>query len=336
MNNRIWQTIINFTDENGTSEQINGLFATYVRGATQKINRSRVLSAFSEQQGVIQDGQGGAIVLRFDPDAPQGVALTFQPEFSAETHPTTHDLDQEPISAEWTPPTPDSPAISELLPTLEALQRLLAVAQTDEAVVCFRPNQTVTSQCSFAAYTHLDPYAMAWATIDSAVRALVALGIPLGKIVLMTQFNEQAALGELIRCTQACHDATVAYRTPIIDSCATDTGDSLFTVTAIGTGASSDSLLPQKLTKAGNLLYIVGDTKAEMGGNRYALLHGEEGGIVPQGLTEGLMRYRSLHRTINKQFAVSCRPILAGGLGVALAQMALGSELGADIALRQV
>ena len=71
-----------------------------------------------------------------------------------------------------------------------------------------------------------------------------------------------------------------------------------------------------------------------MGGSYYAILHGEEGGIAPQPLTEGLQRYRSLFRCIQDGLIESCHDLSEGGLGVALAEMAIGGGLGAEINLK--
>ena len=202
-------------------------------------------------------------------------------------------------------------------------------------------------------YGELDPYAMAWAAVDEAIRNAVAVGANPDEISILDNFcwgNPLLSdrLGALVRCTQGCHDAAVAYRTPFIsgkDSLNNEywgadgkkhaiPGTILISALAIVPDVNHTVTMDWK--RAGNALYIVGDTRAEMGGSHYALLHGEKGGTPPQPLTEGLARYRSLHRAIQQGLVASCHDLSEGGLGVALAEMALGGRLGAEISLKQM
>ena len=70
-------------------------------------------------------------------------------------------------------------------------------------------------------YGELDPYAMAWAAIDEALRNLVAVGADPDQVSLLDNFcwgNPYLPdrLGGLVRCAQGCYDAAVAYDVPFI------------------------------------------------------------------------------------------------------------------------
>ncbi len=70
-------------------------------------------------------------------------------------------------------------------------------------------------------FTELDPYAMAWAAIDEAVRNAVAVGADPDRIAILDNFcwgNPALPdrLGSLVECARGCYDAAVAYGTPFI------------------------------------------------------------------------------------------------------------------------
>ncbi|MCO5194210.1 MAG: phosphoribosylformylglycinamidine synthase subunit PurL [Anaerolineae bacterium] len=202
-------------------------------------------------------------------------------------------------------------------------------------------------------YGALDPYAMAWAAVDEALRNLVAVGTNPDEVSILDNFcwgNPQLPdrLGALVRCAQGCHDAAVAYRTPFISG-----KDSLnneyvgadgekhaipgtILISAIGLVPDVAKTVTMDLKQPGNLLYIVGETRAELGGSQYAVLHEEQGGKPPQPLTAGLARYRAVHRAIKEGLVTACHDLSEGGLGVALAEMALAGRLGASIELDKV
>ena len=70
-------------------------------------------------------------------------------------------------------------------------------------------------------YGEIDPYAMAWAAIDEALRNLVAVGADPDTVAILDNFcwgNPQLPdrLGSLVRCAQGCYDAALAYAMPFI------------------------------------------------------------------------------------------------------------------------
>ncbi|MFZ1396990.1 MAG: phosphoribosylformylglycinamidine synthase subunit PurS, partial [Candidatus Promineifilaceae bacterium] len=70
-------------------------------------------------------------------------------------------------------------------------------------------------------YTDLDPYAMAWAAVDEALRNVVAVGADPDQVSILDNFcwgnpNLPDRLGSLVRCAQGCYDAAVSFQTPFI------------------------------------------------------------------------------------------------------------------------
>jgi phosphoribosylformylglycinamidine synthase len=91
------------------------------------------------------------------------------------------------------------------------------------------------------------------------------------------------------------------------------------------------------LKKAENLLYIIGNTYAELGGSEYYRLHEKLGKSVPKlRLTQARKAYHTLSKTIGKGLIEACHDLSEGGLAVAASEMVLASGLGAEIDLRKV
>ena len=77
------------------------------------------------------------------------------------------------------------------------------------------------SQGMFPSYSEIDPYLMAGAGIDTAIRGLVALGIPLDRIAILDNFcwcssDEPERLGQLKLAARGCYDFATAFGTPFI------------------------------------------------------------------------------------------------------------------------
>ena len=77
------------------------------------------------------------------------------------------------------------------------------------------------SQGIFPQYSEIDPYLMAAAAIDTAIRGLVAMGISLDKIALLDNFcwcssDEPERLWQLKQAARGCYDFATAFGTPFI------------------------------------------------------------------------------------------------------------------------
>ncbi len=195
------------------------------------------------------------------------------------------------------------------------------------------------------AYGALDPYRMAWANIDEAVRNVVAVGADPDRISILDNFSWgnpriPDRLGSLVRCTQGCYDAAVAYGTPFIsgkDSLNNEytgvdgkkhTIPGTLVISSLGIVPDVGRTVTSDLKEPGNDIYLVGATGNHLGGSALAALVGFSGGEAPSPVTAALDGYRSLHRAVGGGLIRSCHDVSEGGLAIALAEMAIGGGLG--------
>jgi phosphoribosylformylglycinamidine synthase len=202
-------------------------------------------------------------------------------------------------------------------------------------------------------YGRLDPYAMAQCVIDEAVRNCVAVGADPGRIALLDNFcwgntERPETLGALVRAAQACHDLALAYGTPFISG--KDSLNNEFThegqtlaipptllISAMGQVPDVRRCVTMDLKEPGNLLFIAGITRPELGGSHWAMLHNQDGGQVPRvDAAAGRTLFRAVHAAISAGLVRACHDLSEGGLAVALAEMAFAGGLGATITLADV
>jgi phosphoribosylformylglycinamidine synthase len=232
---------------------------------------------------------------------------------------------------------------------------------SDAAVV--RPDLTsqrgvVVSNGMNPRYGDFDPYWMAAAAIDEAVRNCVAVGADPARIAILDNFcwgntERPETLGSLVRAALGCHDTAIAFGTPFIsgkDSLNNEFSyvdaegrkqtvaiPSSLLISALGQIDDVRKCVTMDLKSAGNILFLVGVTKDEMGGSHYALVNGLVGGTVPHvDLNQAPKIFAAVHRALQGGLLRSCHDLSEGGLAVAAAEMAFAGGLGVDIDLTPV
>ncbi|NOZ59214.1 MAG: phosphoribosylformylglycinamidine synthase subunit PurL [Euryarchaeota archaeon] len=196
-------------------------------------------------------------------------------------------------------------------------------------------------------YGKIDPYWMAASAIDEAIRNNIAVGGR--RIALLDNFcwgnpEKPENLGGLVRAAKACYDIALAYGTPFISG-----KDSLYNESPLG--AVTPSLLISALgivedvrravsmdfKERGNYIYLLGETKPELGGSHYYKLRGFLGTSVP-GVEPSRARrtFEALTRAIDLGLVKACHDLSEGGLGVALAEMCFSGGVGAELCLEAV
>ncbi len=165
----------------------------------------------------------------------------------------------------------------------------------------------------------------------------------------------------MVRAALACHDVAVALGTPFISG-----KDSLnnefrpvnrtrhaprdvsadaepisippsLLISALGQIDDVAHCVSMDLKEPGNLLYIVGETKNELGGSHFTMVEGLSGGDVPKVDPQLAKRtFAALHQGIHAGLIRACHDLSEGGLAVALAEMAFAGGLGARIDLAAV
>lgn len=201
----------------------------------------------------------------------------------------------------------------------------------------------------------LDPYWMAASAIDEAVRNCVAVGADPNRIAILDNFcwgntERPETLGTLVRAAVACQDIAVAYGTPFVsgkdslnnefsyeDSTSTRRTvaiPSTLLITALGQVDDIEQCITMDLKGPDNLLYLIGETKDEMGGSHYNLVNGFTGGTVPTVDKEMAPKiFRALHQAIKQGLILSCHDLSEGGLAVAAAEMAFAGGVGVEISM---
>ncbi|MGC9025732.1 MAG: AIR synthase-related protein, partial [Chloroflexia bacterium] len=199
-------------------------------------------------------------------------------------------------------------------------------------------------------YGQVDPYAMAWAAVDEAVRNVVCVGADPERVALLDNFcwgnpHLPDRLGALVRAARGCHDAALAYGTPFVsgkDSLNNEYVDPqgqkraippTLLISSLGIVPDIRTAVTMDLKAPGDLLYIVGETGAELGGSLYYRLHGALGQSVPQPRPEAPGTMRALHACMRRGLVRACHDLSEGGLAVAAAEMAIAGRLGLELVL---
>ncbi len=197
-------------------------------------------------------------------------------------------------------------------------------------------------------YGDIDPYQMALSGIDEAVRNIVCVGGRPDRVALLDNFcwgncTREQTFGSLVRAAQACHDGAMAYGAPFIsgkDSLNNEfqredgtriTIPSTLLISALSIVDDVDKCVTMDLKEKGNLLFMVGLTKNELGGSHYYKINGELGAGVPVvDLELGPEIAARVYKAIQAGIVRSCHDCSEGGIAVALAEMAFAGGLGVE------
>jgi phosphoribosylformylglycinamidine synthase II len=217
------------------------------------------------------------------------------------------------------------------------------------------PKGVVLSQALFPRYSDIDTAAMAAAGLDMAVRNAVAAGADLKHLALLDNFcwcssDEPERLGQLKRAVETIYDLAVKYETPFISG-----KDSMFNdfkgydssgkpvkvsvpptllISSIGVIQDIRNSISLSPKAAGDLVYLLGATKNELGGSEYYDYLGYLGSNMPE--TDGhqnLRLYKLYGRAARDRLIASALPVGLGGLAVTLAKKAIAGQMGLDITL---
>jgi phosphoribosylformylglycinamidine synthase len=210
----------------------------------------------------------------------------------------------------------------------------------------------------------LDPYAMMASVIDEGVRRIISAGGRLGRIAGLDNFcwpdpvlsdktpDGPYKMGQLVRANEALYDVTVAYGVPCISGKDSTKNDStrggrkisipptvLFSTLGMTDDVRRAVTVPAK--RAGDLVYVAGMTRSELGASAlYRLLAEQQGrprdygGQAPQlDIPRALALYEAMARATAAGLFRSSHTPTRGGLAVALAMVALGGDLGIEAVL---
>jgi phosphoribosylformylglycinamidine synthase len=222
------------------------------------------------------------------------------------------------------------------------------------------------AQALLPAYSAIDAYHMVGCSIDEAVRRILAVGGDWDHIGGVDNFcwpniqyepesnpDGKFKAAQLVRACWALRDICLAYGIPLLSG-----KDSMYVdghlagrygethkVSALETMQFSTISVVADIARcvtmdskmAGDLVYVVGDTRNELGGSEYYGHLGYVGVNVPQvRSTEFIPRYRAMNDAVARGLVASVHGVYRGGLGVHLALVAMGGNFGMHIDLRKI
>ncbi|MFH0917773.1 MAG: phosphoribosylformylglycinamidine synthase subunit PurL [Candidatus Omnitrophota bacterium] len=199
----------------------------------------------------------------------------------------------------------------------------------------------------------IDPYWMAASCIDEALRQIISVGGSLKEVAILDNFcwgnpDKPDRLGGLVRAAFGCYDIAKAYGVPFISG-----KDSFYNefsvrgkstpipgtllISAISVMENVNKSVSMYAKGAGNLIYVVGNTRDELGGSHYYDLYQAVGNNVPKVYPqEAKGSFDALSKAAEKGLVKSMHDCSDGGLAVALAEMAFSGGLGLEAFLIEV
>jgi phosphoribosylformylglycinamidine synthase len=200
-------------------------------------------------------------------------------------------------------------------------------------------------------YGKTDPYRMALAAADEALRNLLCVGADITKAAFLDNFcwgspDVPQQLGALVRAAQGCYDAAKGFGVPFIsgkDSFYNQSKDvsgkdlaipGTLLISALAPVNDVRRALTMDIKGPGNALYLVGWTSEELGGSLFNEATGLTGGIVPEvEVRSAADSFRAVAGAIAKNLVLSAHDLSEGGLAVAAAEMTFSGEFGATLDL---
>ncbi len=184
----------------------------------------------------------------------------------------------------------------------------------------------VAIACGLAPHIQ-DPYDMAIAAIDEAIRNVVCVGADPSKIAILDNFcwpscDDEETMGTLVRACEACRDAALAYRIPFISG-----KDSLHNQFTIQETGEVIRIPPTLLISAIAVLDDVRKCVTMDLKNRTSRVV-RVSANNPADLTSLAETHRRVALLIGAGKVASAHDITEGGLAVAAAEMCIASGLG--------
>ena len=218
-------------------------------------------------------------------------------------------------------------------------------------------------------YSAHDAYHMAMCAVDEAVRAHVACGGDPERMAGLDNFcwpdpvagpdnpEGEFLLAQLVRAARGLREACLAYRLPLISGKDSMKNNAVvdgrriavlptLLVSVLGIVTDLRRSLSTDFKRPGDLVYLVGDDRGELGATAYARLLAAGGDALPIAAAQrhcptvdapaAMRRYRLLHRAIAAGWVNAAHDVSDGGLAVTLAECAIGGRLGARLDLARV
>jgi phosphoribosylformylglycinamidine synthase subunit PurSL len=198
----------------------------------------------------------------------------------------------------------------------------------------------------------IDAKLMAGASIDEAIRNVVAVGADPRQIALLDNFSwgdprKPATLGQLVEAVEACCEGAASFSAPFVSGKDSLNNEYLTTkgertsipptlvITALGILQHGEKLITSDAKSAGNALVLVGPAGTDLRGSVLDSVLGIDApGTVPGADSESPARYLAVHRAMVDGLVLSAHDCSDGGLLTTVTEMAIGGRLGASVVLR--
>ncbi|HQN72071.1 MAG TPA: phosphoribosylformylglycinamidine synthase subunit PurL [bacterium] len=226
----------------------------------------------------------------------------------------------------------------------------------------FKKNAIVVSHGIKPTFSDIDCYWMTASVVDEAVRNAVATGADPDFMSGLDNFcwpdpvydsdknpDGKHKLAQLVRSNMALYDFCRYYSIPLIsgkDSMKNDYGSGknkisipptlLFTL--ISKMDDVENMVSMDFKNEGDRIFIIGETKNELGGSEYYIYHGiNRDGFIPKVDAGKFMRsYKLLKKAIDSKLVKSAHDLSDGGFATALSESAFAGALGAKVDLRKI
>ncbi|GIN14212.1 phosphoribosylformylglycinamidine synthase subunit PurL [Shouchella clausii] len=218
---------------------------------------------------------------------------------------------------------------------------------SDAAVIRIRGTNkalAMTTDCN-SRYLYVDPEMGGKIAIAEAARNLVCSGAkPLGVTDCLNYGNPEKPeiFWQLEKSTDGLSEACRELGTPVIGGNVSlyneRSGGAVYPTPVIGmVGLVEDvtHITTQSFKDAGDLIYVIGETKAEFGGSELQkMLAGELSGKAPEiDLAVEKARQQQLLSAIEQGLVQSAHDVAEGGLAVSLAEKMMECPFGAEVSL---
>lgn len=195
----------------------------------------------------------------------------------------------------------------------------------------------------------VNPRKMALSSIDEALRNNICCGGR--RFALLDNFSwgnpeNPDNLGALVEACKACYDYATWLGAPFIsgkdslyNDFETDKGERItiphtLLITCVGLIPDVRKGVTSDFKKESNHVYLVGETRRELGGSKFYEINNIKGGVIPDvNLDRAKKVFEGMIGAIDDGLILSCHDCSEGGLAVSIAEMCFGGGVGAEVNL---
>jgi phosphoribosylformylglycinamidine synthase len=196
-------------------------------------------------------------------------------------------------------------------------------------------------------FTAIDPFRGGASIVDEVCRNLVSVGAKPHALTDCLNFGnpeKPECLGEFYEASRGISFVASHFNLPIPSGNVSFYNETPFaavppTPVVLGVGIVPDirKCVTVDLKEEGNELYLIGSTKDEMGGSAYYRTFGGYSSNVPNVDLEILGNgIKGIVSSIGEGCIASCHDLSEGGLGVCLAEMCIGGNLGVEVDISKI